>query len=587
MRMPRNRLASRIGSDSEQAFKHRPDYPGRRPRLKQHAWRGILRADGARQARRGGGDHLHQTADHLLHVDMLAVPLCALGQRRVRRDVAFFPLSREFFEQRQRRRVVRAREIQNIRVTDERRAHVFQHILLHIFKALGAPAQIVDAKPRHRQHGRRERLVAGPEQRAMHERDKLRAFAFAANLQNLTGEGHAARQTAGGHLRLRAHADKRMQHFLHARRAAQRQKRFHRLCPSFAIQRGMLRQIAAQRAPAARQGANQPIGVELRPVDALFQRGAGHRRGAARHHPIDARTLFGEQGFGLFSQQRQRFLRLGAGGIAARNIQPHGCLPVCGQPQAVEQAAVDALALGIAKAIDALRQIGLKHAAVRVRAPDGVPRVPTVAGKERLLLLVVFADIAAKLCAVLAARGGGSQDIGAHSEGDLDHARRVFEVFNRQFDHAAAHAVGNKLTANDVQLLFLHTVMERGDDRMDFTGVGLCQRHVVDSQEEAVADLLFPGPEAAHFAWHGKAHIRKKAVLRADEHGAAARGDDRRIQPVITIDPIIAAHLSSSFWGSAPNPGRELSSLHLPLSIHCVDGLFHPNIFFLLSRSNK
>ena len=29
----------------------------------------------------------------------------------------------------------------------------------------------------HRQHGRRERLVAGPEQRAMHERDKLRAFA--------------------------------------------------------------------------------------------------------------------------------------------------------------------------------------------------------------------------------------------------------------------------------------------------------------------------------------------------------------------------------------------------------------------------
>ena len=129
-----------------------------------------------------------------------------------------------------------------------------------------------------------------------------------------------------------------------------------------------------------------------------------------------------------------------------------------------------------------------------------MPRVPTVAGKERLLLLVVFADIAAKLCAVLAARGGGSQDIGAHSEGDLDHARRVFEVFNRQFDHAAAHAVGNKLTANDVQLLFLHTVVKRGDDWMDFTGVGLCQRRIVDGQEEAVADLLFSGPEAAHFA---------------------------------------------------------------------------------------
>ena len=95
--------------------------------------------------------------------------------------------------------------------------------------------------------------------------------------------------------------------------------------------------------------------------------------------------------------------------------------------------------------------------------------------------------------------------------------------------------------------------MKRSDDRMDFTGVGLCQRHIVDGQEEAVADLLFSGPEAAHFAWHGKAHIRKKAVLRADEHGAAARGDDRRIQPVITIDPIICLLYTSPASGLIPN----------------------------------
>ena len=382
----------------------------------------------------------------------------------------------------------------------------------------------------------------------MHQRDELRALALAARLQDPAGERHAARHAAGRQLRLRAHIDERAQHLLHARRAAQRQQRLHRLRPALAVQRGVFRQLAAQRASAARQGAEHPVGVELRPVDALLQRGVGQRRVAERLHRFNARALFFEHRLGLPAQKRQRLLGLGAGGIAARDIQPHGRLRVRGEAQAVEQAAVHALALRVAKAVDALRQIGLKHAAARLRAPNGVPRVAAVAGKERLLLLVVFADVAAKLRAVLAARGGGGQNIGAHGEGHLGHARRVFEVFNRQLDHAAAHAVGNELAADDVQPLLLHAVMERGDDRVDFTGVGLRQRHVVNGQKKAVADLLFSGPKAAHLARNGVAHIRKKAVLRADEHGGAARGDDRRIKTVITINLVIAAHVSSSFY---------------------------------------
>ena len=48
---------------------------------------------------------------------------------------------------------------------DERRAHLRQHVLLHILKAPRAASQIVDAQPGHRQHVRRKRPVARPEQR--------------------------------------------------------------------------------------------------------------------------------------------------------------------------------------------------------------------------------------------------------------------------------------------------------------------------------------------------------------------------------------------------------------------------------------
>ena len=192
------------------------------------------------------------------------------------------------------------------------------------------------------------------------------------------------------------------------------------------------------------------------------------------------------------------------------------------------------------------------HVVRRQFIPDGVSGCVIELTIENLKNAPRMAEVSftvrTDILTAAAARGGGGQDIGAHGKGHLGHARRVFEVFNRQLDHAAAHTVGNELAADDVQPLLLHAVMERGDDRVDFTGVGLRQRHVVNGQKKTVADLLFSGPKAAHFARNGVAHIRKKAVLRADEHGGAARGDDRRIQTVITINLVIAAHVSSSFY---------------------------------------
>lgn len=181
----------------------------------------------------------------------------------------------------------------------------------------------------------------------------------------------------------------------------------------------------------------------------------------------------------------------------------------------------------VAEAVNRLRQIRLQSAACLIRAPDSVPRVAAVAGEERLFLLVVFAHVAPQLHAVLAVRGGNGHDIRAHGIGNLNHARRGAKVLDGQLDDASADAVGNKLTAHHVQLFLLHAVMERGQRGMNLARIRLRQRHIVNGEKEAVADLSFACPQTAHFARNGIAHIRKQTVLRADKHGGAARGDDR------------------------------------------------------------
>ena len=213
---------------------------------------------------------------------------------------------------------------------------------------------------------------------------------------------------------------------------------------------------------------------------------------------------------------------------------------------AVEQAAVDALALRVAKAVDARGQVGLQRAASLVRAPRSVPRVAAVAREEGLRLLVVFAHIAAKLRAVRSSRAGDGQDIRAHGEGDFDKARRVLLVFNRQLDHAALDPVGNILAAHDVQHFLLHAVMKGSSRRVLLAGVRRGERHVVDGEEETVADLLLPRPKAAHLARHGVAHVREEAALRADQYGVRAGGDGRRVHLVITIDPVLGEHGQTS-----------------------------------------
>ena len=376
----------------------------------------------------------------------------------------------------------------------------------------------------------------------MHQRHKLRALLHAAHLPDAAAAGDAPGQTARRQLRLRAHAHQRAQHLLHAFAAAQRQQRAHRLREALAKERRMLRQIGAQAHASARQIARQPFAADLRPVPGALKIRLRQRRAALLHPRHQTRFLRGDHLARMRAQSGERILRLRTGGKAAGHKQAHRRLSPRAHAQPVEQAAVDALAPRVAKAVDALRQIGLQHAAAFVRAPHGVPRVVAVTRVERLRNLIVLAHVAAQLHAVLAARRGHGQDVRAHGEGHLHHARRLPLVFHRQLDHAAARAVWNKLAAHDVQLLCLHAVVKRGRRRIHLAGVRAGQRHVVDGEEEAVADLLFTRPQSAHLALDVEAEIGEQSVLRADQHGAGTRRHDGRVQLIVSVYPVPGEH---------------------------------------------
>ena len=160
MRMPEDFLLSRIRTDAEQAVEHRPHQAVTRARLKQHARRGVLRANRTGQPRRSRVNHLPQLANHAPDMRLLAAAHSLLRQRQIL--LGLLLLRGELFNQSANRRVLRARHPQDIRLTDQGRADILHQIRLNILKAPRGTAQIMDAKPRHRQHILGKRAVTRP-----------------------------------------------------------------------------------------------------------------------------------------------------------------------------------------------------------------------------------------------------------------------------------------------------------------------------------------------------------------------------------------------------------------------------------------
>ena len=184
-----------------------------------------------------------------------------------------------------------------------------------------------NGKPRHRQHILGKRAVTRPEQRLMDECHKLRALPLAANLASHGRRAKRPRQASGASCACALTSTSVRSIF----------------CTCAAPPSGSSVSIArAQPSPysagcsgksqlsasAARQIPRQPIRIELRPVQAALDRCARQRRRAVLHQLGDARLLLSLERFRVFAKHRECFLCLGAGRIAARDIQAHGlCAP--------------------------------------------------------------------------------------------------------------------------------------------------------------------------------------------------------------------------------------------------------------------